>query len=112
MLFGACPRLTKSTSASWSPRAKYGDANLDDVVDGGDYTLWADNYLQTGKAWQTGDFNNDGLVDGGDYTLWADNFAPPAMATAVPEPSTCVLAISGVLICGLAAARRRRGLRS
>lgn len=90
-------------------RAKYGDANLDDIVDGGDYTIWADNYLQTGKAWQTGDFNNDDIVDGGDYTLWADNYEPggAAMANAVPEPASCVLAISGMLLCGVCAWRRR-----
>jgi len=50
-----------------------GDANMDDCVDGGDYTLWADNYNQPG-GWPDGDFNFDGFVDGGDYTIWADNY--------------------------------------
>lgn len=51
-----------------------GDANRDNIVDGGDYTLWADNYLLAGADWEQADFSGDQLVDGGDYTLWADNY--------------------------------------
>lgn len=51
-----------------------GDANFDRIVDGGDYTIWADDYLATGQQFYQGDFSGDGLVDGGDYTLWADNY--------------------------------------
>jgi hypothetical protein len=82
-----------------------GDANLNGIVDGADYTLWADNYFATGRSWLQGDFNNDQKVDGADYTWWADNFAPtppsaPAvLATAVPEPSTWALAM-GPLTAG------------
>lgn len=52
-----------------------GDANLDRIVDGADYTVWADNFLKPGPNgnW-TGDFNGDNLVDGADYTSWADDF--------------------------------------
>ncbi len=42
-------------------------------MDGGDYTLWADHYAQTG-GWLEGDFTGDGVTDGGDYTIWADNY--------------------------------------
>jgi len=82
-----------------------GDANLDGFVDGGDYTIWADHYLLTGQSWETGDFNDDQVVDGGDYTIWADHYAPAAVATAVPEPSTLVLAGIGVAV--FVAIRRR-----
>lgn len=60
-----------------------GDANYDRVVDGGDYTIWADNYLTGGghKVYN-GDFSGDGLVDGADYTIWADNY----LATDDPFP--------------------------
>ena len=60
-----------------------GDANFDRVVDGGDYTIWADNF-NTGGGHQiyNGDFTDDGLVDGGDYTIWADNY----LATGDPFP--------------------------
>lgn len=86
-----------------------GDANLDGYVEGADYTIWSDNYLQTGQSWQDGDFNGDGLVDGGDYTIWSDNYGlgpGPAAAAAVPEPSSLALAGLGALI-GAALYRRQ-----
>ena len=51
----------------------YGDANLDGVVDGSDYTAWADHYGQSG-GWADGDFSGDGAIDGADYTVWADHY--------------------------------------
>lgn len=86
-----------------------GDANFDGLVDGADYTIWADHFLQTGQSFVTGDFTGDGLVDGSDYTIWADNFNPGALhAAAVPEPATWALALSAIGTLGVAA-RRRRG---
>jgi hypothetical protein len=66
-----------------------GDSNGDGQVNGGDYTAWADHFLQTvtpGDVRQ-GDFNGDGIVDGGDYTLWADNYLLQASAAALPTIS-------------------------
>ncbi len=80
---------------------KAGDANLDGLVDGGDYTLWADNY-QRPADWMSGDFTRDAWVDGGDYTIWADNYAPGGGA-AVPEPGGVALLVCG----GLISIRRR-----
>jgi len=80
-----------------------GDASLDGKVDGGDYTLWADNYGQPG-AWGDGDFNGDGITDGGDYTLWADNYGSGAGGAAVPEPGV----LSALAVGALALIRRRR----
>ena len=65
----------------WLP----GDANGDNLVDGGDYTIWADNYSQPDLFGpQYGDFNYDGSADGGDYTIWADNFAPAPVPASLP----------------------------
>jgi hypothetical protein len=50
----------------------YGDANLDLVVDGGDFVQWKNNVF-AGDHWATGDFNYDGTVDGGDFVLWKNN---------------------------------------
>ncbi len=93
-----------------------GDANGDGIVDGADYTSWADQFLTTttlGDA--SGDFNGDGFVDGADYTLWADNFAPAGSATAAraavfatPEPASLGLAISAILLIGVGRIRSRR----
>ncbi len=51
-----------------------GDANLNGVADGGDYTVWADHYGAADASWFEGDFSGDGLADGGDYTIWADHY--------------------------------------
>ncbi|MBL9123199.1 MAG: cellulase family glycosylhydrolase [Planctomycetaceae bacterium] len=71
-----------------------GDANADGRVDGADYTVWADNFLQASVLGRfAGDFNRDGVVNGADYTIWADRFSPPAQAPvasaamALDEPS-------------------------
>ncbi len=61
-----------------------GDANGNGVVDGGDYTTWADQYGQTG-AGLAGDFNHDGTVDGGDYTIWADGYNPSVNIDVTPH---------------------------
>ncbi|MBL9123698.1 MAG: PEP-CTERM sorting domain-containing protein [Planctomycetaceae bacterium] len=85
-----------------------GDANSDGIVDGADYTIWADHYLQT-VTWRYGNFNFDGIVDGADYTVWADNYAPASLAAAaVPEPATLVSALVGAGLLAVAASRRRR----
>jgi hypothetical protein len=51
-----------------------GDANLDGVLDGGDYGV-IDNFVQVPGAsgYWNGDFNYDGAIDGGDYGI-LDNF--------------------------------------
>jgi hypothetical protein len=49
----------------------YGDANLDGVINGNDYTQIDTGYgsNNTLTGWQNGDFNYDGFVDGSDYSL-------------------------------------------
>jgi len=81
-----------------------GDANYDGLVDGGDYTLWADNYGSTGAGWGGADFNGDNVTDGGDYTIWADFYGTGGGA-AIPEPATLVLLGVGGVLCLV---RRRR----
>ncbi|HUS48008.1 MAG TPA: right-handed parallel beta-helix repeat-containing protein [Phycisphaerae bacterium] len=86
-----------------------GDANVDGMVDGADYTLWADHYNAAGD-WMGGDFSGDDFVDGGDYTIWADHygFGVTAGGQRVPEPTALA-----VLVVGAAAIiRRSSGLRS
>ncbi len=99
----------------------FGDANLDGVVDGSDYTLIDNGYHNKLTGWGNGDFNYDGVVDGSDYTLidnaYNQDYASPAAAIAsvatqiapqgasVPEPSMCAV----VIIAGSLMSRRRRG---
>jgi len=99
-----------------------GDANLDGVIDGGDYGI-IDNFVQVPGAsgYANGDFNYDGVVDGGDYGIidnniqaQGPNLSGAAIAggeilnsvTAVPEPSVaCAIAFIGAT---LTMRRRRR----
>lgn len=84
-----------------------GDANGDRLVDGADFTIWADNFGDTVTPLTNGDFTNDGMVDGADFTVWADNFgATPGSPASVPEPSGLVLA-GLALAGGLLAVRRK-----
>jgi hypothetical protein len=112
----------------------YGDANLDGLVNGSDYTA-IDNGFNAGlSGWSNGDFNYDGVINGDDYALIDNSFnmlssldvssdaaSPQDMVatvsdqiadvqpSAVPEPSTMGLlaaAAAGLLI------RRHRKPRS
>jgi hypothetical protein len=97
-----------------------GDANLDGVIDGGDYGI-IDNFAQIPGAsgYANGDFNYDGVIDGGDYGIIDNNIQAQgapfptssgsvglASVSAVPEPTACGFAI--VAGAGLLARRRRR----
>ncbi len=107
----------------------YGDANLNGVVDGSDYSRIDTAYLadktNAGKytGWYNGDFNYDGVVNGSDYTLIDDAFNtqfaslagavdPTANVTseisiaAVPEPQCLsIMAVAAGAMLG-----RRRSL--
>ncbi len=88
-----------------------GDANGDGMVDGADYTIWANNFSHKNAAYSEGDFNQDGIVDGADYTIWANNFSAKAAslpAMAVPEPSTLVLGFFAGTFCLLSLRRNLR----
>jgi autotransporter-associated beta strand protein len=105
----------------------YGDANLSGAVDGSDYSLIDNGYLNHLTGWYNGDFNYDGVVDGSDYTLIDNAFNSQAAAisseiaaptaqlagqlagsgatSAVPEPASLgVIALGAAGVLG----RRRR----
>jgi len=75
-----------------------GDSNFDGVVDGADYSRWADHFRQANTGWSTGDFSGDGVTDAADYTIWADNYSATMTAVTVPEPSAVGLAGLGALL--------------
>jgi hypothetical protein len=97
-----------------------GDANLDGVVDGDDYTYWLNGFLGTThpsvQGWLRGDFDYDGRVDGDDYTQWLNAFllaGPPLSGggpAPVPEPSTlALLSIAAAALLAYAWRRRSEG---
>jgi hypothetical protein len=85
-----------------------GDANLDGLISGDDYSAIDFNILVAGSSgWYNGDFNYDGIISGDDYSAIDFNILaqgapfPTSVAsslaatTAVPEPAamaaTCAL---------------------
>ncbi len=116
----------------------YGDADLNGIVDGTDYSRIDSTYLQEVtthtniSGWGNGDFNYDGVVDGSDYTLLDNAYNSQAgqisaeIATptaeiasgetstiggtsAVPEPAVTVLLAIAAL--GQLSRRRRNKVR-
>ncbi len=64
----------------------YGDANLDGVVNGSDYTLLDNGFNNRLTGWRNGDFNYDGVVNGDDYTL-IDNAFNTQGASLAADPT-------------------------
>ena len=62
-----------------------GDANLDGVVDVGDFNVWNGNKFTTSDGWCSGDFTADGVVDVADFNVWNGNKFQSSDA-AIPQP--------------------------
>jgi hypothetical protein len=84
------------------------DFNLDGVVNGLDYLVWAGGFgIDPGGRFTQGDANLDSAVDGLDYLTWASGFGTGA-AIHLPEPPAAALFGLGVF---LAFATRRAAVR-
>jgi len=82
-----------------------GDYNSNLVVDAADYTIWRDTLGQlVANPGDGADGDKSGEVDPGDYDHWKAHFGEVVpldaggQAGAVPEPSTILLLLSGLLI--------------
>jgi hypothetical protein len=90
-----------------------GDYNRDGIVDAADYTVWRSMSGQTGVG-LAADGNSDGQVNHLDYDVWTANFGntagagSSAQAARIPEPSTTLLVLIGVLVVGTMAMQRER----
>ena len=83
---------------------RVGDANLDAIVNIGDFSTVAANF-NTAGGWAAGSFNGDGIVNIADFALLAANFnqsgplaATLARTNAIPEPASgiALLALIGL----------------
>ncbi len=70
-----------------------GDANLDGVVNGSDFSILAANFGEGVSGWDKGDFNYDGVVNGTDFSALAANFGLSASGAAVSVSPADVAAL-------------------
>jgi hypothetical protein len=89
-----------------------GDANLDDIVDIGDFAMLAGNFNTSSQIWQSGDFTHDGLVDIADFAILAGNFNQTAPRANVPEPNGIFIASVVILRYAEGSRRLRKRRRS
>ena len=80
-------------------------------IDLSDYTTLAVNFspVGTGLNWDQGNFDGDGDIDLRDYNVLASSFNPSgygAVTTSVPEPSSVVLCIFGLMLVAGCAGHR------
>ena len=81
-----------------------GDTEFDRDVDITDFNTLAANFGSRGAwpVWDEGNFNGDRDIDITDFNLLAANFAPTGYATsAIPEPSTMLLASLALIFVGV-----------
>ncbi len=65
-----------------------GDANLDGLIDGSDFSIWNENKYTTVPRGTRADFNHDGVVDGTDFNIWNTNrFTNALQRSIVPKVS-------------------------
>ena len=134
--YGMMVRLTEPDNESYQPYHKYrssdyladpslrpmleisdtggtpdpipGDANLDNVVNDADASLLAANWQYGPDAtWGQGDFTGDGIVNDADASILAAHWQESQEGAApVPEPSSVVLLLCGIVSLLLVARRR------
>jgi len=80
-----------------------GDTELDRDVDITDFNSLASNFDPDGAtaphSWLEGNFDGDDDIDITDFNFLASNFAPDGYgASAVPEPSSLLLALLGLIL--------------
>ena len=77
-----------------------GDADRDGDVDGTDFLNWQRSANSSGD-WSDGDFDASSFVDSDDLALWQAAYggaAAGASSQVVPEPSTAILLLLGILV--------------
>lgn len=88
-----CDIGTTPTIGPVNPPPPLGDYNLGGSVGPEDFTVWKSAF---GAPSFAADGNKNGVTDAADYTIWRDHLGnsngTAALAAAVPEPATALLA--------------------
>jgi hypothetical protein len=91
-----------SLVASTEVACDAGDVNCDMAVDAVDLGIIANHFRQNGTR-ELGDLSGNGFIDFDDFGLWKTNYTGPALGAgsysflAVPEPSSLVMLLVGVI---------------
>ena len=83
------------------------DVNNNGSVDFADFLEISSNFNSPGE-FSDGDVDFDGIVGMTDFIAWRNQFGGAAAASSVPEPSTSLLTIVGLLALPLFRRRRTR----
>jgi hypothetical protein len=96
----------------------WGDYNGNGEVDAADYTLYRDSLGQAVTPFTGADGSGNGVIDVADYNVWVANFgkinalssvaAIAASSSAVPEPSSVLLVLGGVVLLAARPSNRDR----
>ena len=87
-----------------------GDFDCDGDVDAFDLLIWQNGLGTPSNASpKQGDADWDADVDAFDLLVWQNNYVPAPGVAGVPEPSTLVLLVAGVVALAFV---RRRGRRA
>ncbi len=98
--------LTGQLFATYLIPSTNGDYNQNGKVDAADYVVWRNSMGQTGVG-LAADGNGDNQITSADRTVWRSKFGQPAgsgagegqsFAAAVPESSSLVLFIAGLVL--------------
>jgi hypothetical protein len=71
----------------------YGDADLDGLVTGNDFTILVSNLAKSGRTWDQGDFDYDGSVTGNDFTALVANLGKSANGADIVLPASDYAAV-------------------
>ena len=90
------------------------DFNDNGTVDASDLNRWRTGFGATGGTKFQGDANGDGVVDGADFLRWQQqsgqtSLPAAASASAVPEPTTAILAAAIAIFASRLPTRRTLG---
>jgi hypothetical protein len=91
--------LSFSTGTVVEPPVDNADFDGDGDIDGRDFLTWQRGYGVGVASLADGDANGDEFVDGLDLGIWQTQYGttPSLATTAVPEPTSMVLMLAGLL---------------